>query len=206
VDGTEDQIKVTESRAKLRVNTVNRGFATSVNRLAADFDEDIDYLLLINPDVELAPDAIDQLIAASLAIEAEAIIGGRMMRQDGIIDPTSCLAEPSLWQSAAFAFGLRRWPGCEWFDPDALGGWHRTGIRAVPVLTGAMLLISRRLWQRVGGSMSNTSSMGRMLTSAFERKDCQPPRSSQALRITSIEAARVRPATPSGGSPSYVAR
>ena len=151
VDGTEDEIKVTKSRAKIRVNTVNRGFATSVNRLAADFGEDIDHLLLINPDVELAPDAIDQLIAASLAIEAEAIIGGRMMRHDGIIDPTSCLAEPSLWQSAAFAFGLRRWPGCEWFDPDALGGWHRTGIRAVPVLTGAMLLISRRLWQRVGG-------------------------------------------------------
>jgi hypothetical protein len=151
VDSTEDRVKQTESRAKIRVNTVNRGFGASVNRLAADFGEAVDYLLLINPDVELAPDAIDQLIATSLAIEAEAIVGGRMMQYDGSIDPTTCLAEPSLWQSAAFAFGLRRWPGCKWLDPDALGGWLRTGIRAVPVLTGAMLLISTRLWQRLGG-------------------------------------------------------
>jgi GT2 family glycosyltransferase len=151
VDGTVDVVRRTECCAKIRANPVNRGFAASVNRLAADFGEDIDHLLLINPDVELAPDAIDQLIAASLASEAEAIVGGRMMRHDGSIDPTNCLAEPSLRQSIAFALGLRRWPGCEWLDPDALGGWRRTGIRAVPALTGATLLISRALWHRLGG-------------------------------------------------------
>jgi N-acetylglucosaminyl-diphospho-decaprenol L-rhamnosyltransferase len=151
VAGTVDRVQRTEPCAKIGRNAVNRGFAASVNRLAADFGEEIDYLLLINPDLELAADAIDQLIAASLASEAEAIVGGRTMRHDGSIDPTSCLAEPSLWQSTAFALGLRRWPGCKWLDPDALGAWRQTGIRAVPVLTGAMLLISRRLWQRVGG-------------------------------------------------------
>ena len=151
VDGTVNLVRRTKWRAKIRTNPVNRGFVASVNRLAADFGEEIDHLLLINPDVELAPDAIDQLIAASLASEAEAIVGGRMMRHDGSIDPTNCLAEPSLRQSIAFASGLRRWPGCEWLDPDALGGWCRTGIRAVPVLTGATLLISRPLWHRLGG-------------------------------------------------------
>ncbi len=151
MDGTIDGIRQTEPRAKIRTNTVNRGYAVSANRLAADFGEEVDYLLLVNPDVELAPDAVDQLIAVSLASEKEAIIGGRMMRHDGSMDFTCCLAEPSLRQSVAFAFGLRRWLGCGWLDPDALGGWRRTGIRAVPVLTGAMLLINRRLWERVGG-------------------------------------------------------
>jgi GT2 family glycosyltransferase len=150
-DGTVDLLRRTECRTKIRANPVNRGFAASVNRLAADFDEEIDHLLLVNPDVELAPDAIDQLIAASLASETEAIVGGRMMRSDGSIDPTNCLAEPSLRQSIAFALGLRRWPGCEWLDPDALGGWCRSGIRTVPVLTGATLLINRALWDRLGG-------------------------------------------------------
>jgi len=81
----------------------------------------------------------NQLIAASLASESEAIVGGRMMRYDGSMDPTNCVAVPSLRQSASFALGLRRWPGCEWLDPDALGSGADTGIRAVPVLTGAML-------------------------------------------------------------------
>ncbi|MCA6119989.1 glycosyltransferase [Bradyrhizobium sp. WSM 1738] len=151
LDGTVDIVRGTEHRTNIRTNSINRGFAASVNRLAADFGAEIDHLLLINPDVELAPDAIDQLIAASLASENEAIVGGRMMRVDGSIDPSNCLAEPSLRQSIAFALGLRRWPGCRWIDPDTLGGWHRTGIRAVPVLTGAALLINRVLWDRLGG-------------------------------------------------------
>ncbi|MDI4236861.1 glycosyltransferase [Bradyrhizobium sp. Arg237L] len=151
VDGTADLVRQAECRTKIRANPVNRGFAASVNRLAVDFGEEVDHLLLVNPDVELASDAIDQLIAASLVSEAEAIVGGRMMRHDGSVDPHNCLAEPSLRQSIAFALGLRHWPGGKWLDPDALGGWGRTGIRAVPALTGAMLLISRALWHRLGG-------------------------------------------------------
>jgi hypothetical protein len=151
VDGTVDLVRRTGCRTKITANLVNRGFAASVNRLAADFGEEVDHLLLVNPDVELAADAIDQLIATSLASETEAIVGGRMMRYDGSVDPTNCLAEPSLRQSIAFALGLRRWPCCGWLDPDALGGWCRTGIRTVPVLTGATLLINRALWDRLGG-------------------------------------------------------
>jgi GT2 family glycosyltransferase len=150
-DATVDLIRRFEHRAKVRTNFINRGFAASVNRLAADFCQDIDHLLLINPDAELAPDTIDQLIAASLASEAEAIVGGRMLRDDGSIDRSSCLARPSFRQSLAFALGVRRWPGCNWLDPDELGGWCRAGIRQVPVLTGATLLINRALWDRLGG-------------------------------------------------------
>jgi GT2 family glycosyltransferase len=150
-DGTVDLVRRIEHRTKIKTNFIHRGYAASVNRLAVDFGAEIDHLLLINPDAQLAPDTIDQLIAASLASEAEAIVGGRMMRADGSIDPSSCLAEPSLRQSIAFALGLRRWPGCNWIDPDALGGWCRAGIRAVPVLTGTTLLINRALWDRLGG-------------------------------------------------------
>ena len=112
-----------------------------MNRLVTDFGEEVDHLLLINPDVELAPDAIDQLIAASLASESEAIVGGQMMRFDGSIDPRTALNLAR--QSVAFALGLRRWPGCNGSILMRLAdGAH--WYPGVPVLTGATLLISQR--------------------------------------------------------------
>jgi GT2 family glycosyltransferase len=73
-----------------------------------------------------------------------------MILPDGRLDPTSCLALPSLWHAAAFGLGLSLLHGA-FFDPDSLGGWKREGIREVPALTGGLMLIDAKLWRKLGG-------------------------------------------------------
>ena len=150
-DGTADAARRCGPGTTVRANARNLGFAAAANHLAEDFDGSVDYLLLVNPDVVLAPDAIDQLVAARLASPQEAVIGGRMLRDDGSLDPTSCLAAPSLRQAIAFTLALRRWPFGRWLDPDELGGWSRSDIRSVPALTGALLLVDMASWRELGG-------------------------------------------------------
>lgn len=127
----------------------NIGFAAAVN--AALKGRVCDYVLLLNPDVVLDSDALDRLIALAEENSSKGIWGGRMTRPDGSLDPSSCLAAPTVWQAIGFGIGLGFLGPLRPFDPDSLGGWARTGTREVPVLTGALLLIRHKLWMDTGG-------------------------------------------------------
>ena len=126
-------------------NASNTGFAAAVNQAARLGTGD--YLLLVNPDAELHPGAIDQLLALAARFPAAGLYGGRAITADGRLDPTTCLARPTLWHAIAFATGLSATP----LDPDSLGRWKRDDIRRVPTLTGSMLMIHRDLWTRLSG-------------------------------------------------------
>jgi GT2 family glycosyltransferase len=126
-------------------NTTNIGFAAAVNQAARGVRSD--YLLLVNPDAELRPDAIAQLLTLAARFPTAGLYGGRAVNGSGHLDPTTCLARPTLWHAIAFATGLSATP----LDPDSLGRWPRDDIRRVPTLTGSMLLIHRGLWDRLGG-------------------------------------------------------
>ena len=69
----------------------------------------------------------------------------------GRLNPVSCLAKPTLWHALTFGLGLNLARGVPVLDPDSLGGWRRTGVRAVPVLTAGLILIDAAVWRRLGG-------------------------------------------------------
>jgi len=128
----------------------NVGFARAVNIAAAQATGE--YLLLLNPDTVVHPGAVDALVGLAQACPEAGIYGGRTLRPDGSLDPSSCVGAPSLWSLACFAAGLSTLlPGSRAFDPASPGRRTPDVTRRVDVVTGCLMLVDRRLWERLGG-------------------------------------------------------
>ena len=131
---------------------INSGFAVGC-RTGAEAASG-DWLLFLNPDTTIAPDAIDALLGCSRRHPSAGIVGGRFVHGDGTIDPRSWWGKPSLWSALCFALGLNSLlPGNRLFDPESPRPWTpdpRQETR-VPVVSGALMLVQRRLWDALGG-------------------------------------------------------
>ncbi|SFR72352.1 hypothetical protein SAMN05428970_1347 [Agromyces sp. CF514] len=128
----------------------NLGFARGVNLGARAASGS--WLLLLNPDTVTLPGSLDALLAFAHAHPEYGVYGGRTLRPDGTVDPSSCWGAPTLWSLAMFASmastAFKRSPV---FDPESLGAWPRDTVREVPIVTGCLLLIRRDDWERLGG-------------------------------------------------------
>lgn len=130
----------------------NSGFAAGCAAGAAAASGD--WLLFLNPDTVIAPDAIAALVDCARQHPSAGIIGGRFVHADGTSDPRSCWGRPSPWSALCFALGLTSLlPGNRVFDPESPPPWSGdlAADRAVPVISGAFMLVSRELWDRLGG-------------------------------------------------------
>lgn len=153
-DDTAEHIRRTHPAVELVALDDNIGFGPAANlaaQLAGSRGLDADHVLLVNPDARLEATTIDALVATAAAIGEPAIVGGAAFDGDGRADWTTCLAAPSLWTAVAFGTGLSMARWAPLLDPDALGGWPRTGVRDVPALTAAVLLVDRRAWRDLSG-------------------------------------------------------
>jgi GT2 family glycosyltransferase len=128
----------------------NLGFARAVN-LAAD-NASGEHLLLLNPDATVLPGALEALQRYAVAHPRNGVYGGRTEHTDGSVDTSSSWGRPTLWSMFCYASGLstvfKRNP---LFDPESLGSWNRDTVREVPIVTGALFMVPRDVWRRVGG-------------------------------------------------------
>ena len=128
----------------------NRGFGAACNAVAARCHDP--WILLLNPDTEVLPGAIDAIVRFANDHPEGGVYGGRTLRPDGAVELGSCWGLPSPWSMACFALGasalFRR---NRWLDPESLGRWDRDSAREVGAVTGCLLLISRGVWDRLGG-------------------------------------------------------
>ena len=149
-DGTVALIQARFPEVKLLTPGQNLGFARGVNEAARHADAD--YLLLLNPDTVVVDHAIDVVVDFARKSPAYGLYGGRTLKPDGSLEPSSCWGLPSLWSTAMFACGLstvaRR---NRVLDPESLGGWGRDTVREVGVITGCFLLVRRSVWQQLDG-------------------------------------------------------
>ena len=80
------------------------------------------------------------------------VYGGRTLRPDGGLDPSSCWGAQTPWSALCFATGLSTaFPRHPLLDPESLGGWQRDTVRDVGVVTGCLLLVRRDTWEALGG-------------------------------------------------------
>lgn len=149
-DGSPDAIRDAFPAVRLIESATNLGFGRAVNLAASHAGGD--YLLLLNPDAVVLDRAVAEILTFARRNPACGLYGGRTLRPDGSVDPSSCWGAPSLWSLACFGVGLSTmFHGSRIFDPESLGRWQRDSVREVGVVTGCLLLVSRGLFERLGG-------------------------------------------------------
>ena len=128
----------------------NLGFAAGVNMAARHANAD--YLLLLNPDTIVLDHAVDVVVAFARSHPSHGLYGGRTLKPDGSLEPSSCWGLPTLWSLTMFASGLSTLARRNRFlDPESLGTWPRDSVREVGVITGCFLLVRRTVWDELSG-------------------------------------------------------
>lgn len=138
------------STVRVLQQSVNLGFGRACNLgvLASSGR----YVLLLNPDAIVQPDAIDALADFLELDPTRGLVGGRTLRPDGSLDPSSSWAAPSVWSLFCAAVGLTAaFRRSRLFDPEAMGKWDRLSERDVDIVTGCLLMLSRSTWDLLGG-------------------------------------------------------
>lgn len=149
-DGSADAVAAAFPRAELIRSPGNLGFARANNVVAGRATTE--WLLLLNPDTECHPGAVDNLMAFARAHPQAGIWGGRTVFPDGRLNIASCWARITPWSAFCMAVGLSAaFPRSTLFNPEAMGGWPRDSVRQVDIVSGCFFLIRRDLWTRLGG-------------------------------------------------------
>jgi len=128
----------------------NLGFAAA-NNLAGQYACG-EYLLLLNPDTEIFADSLDALLRFAKVRPEAGIWGGRTVFPNGELNIASCWNRPTILSVTWQAIGLNvLLSNSELFNRESIGGWKRDRPRSVDIIVGCFLLITRSLWNQLGG-------------------------------------------------------
>ena len=127
----------------------NLGFAKSNNRA---FEASVGrHILFLNPDTEVGRGAIAALYAQATKSSDVGVVGARLLNSDGSIQVSSTQAFPNLINQALDADALRRLlPESDLWGTAALMR-DTDEVAEVEVISGACLMISRELFEAIGG-------------------------------------------------------
>jgi GT2 family glycosyltransferase len=149
-DGSAAAIAAEFPELSLDARQDNLGFAGGNNAAAARARGE--YLLLLNPDTVVLDHAIDRLVAFARARPDAGIWGGRTLFGDLSLNPESCWERMTVWNCFCRMAGLTAiFPTSGLFSSERYGGWQRDTERDVDIVQGCFLLITREMWNRLGG-------------------------------------------------------
>ncbi|WP_424968573.1 glycosyltransferase family 2 protein [Dinoroseobacter sp. S375] len=149
-DGSAEAVAEHFPQVELIASDDNLGFAKANNVVAATARTE--WLLLLNPDTEVHPGAIDALLAFAKANPGAGITGGRTVFPDGSLNIASCWMRITPWSAFCMAVGLTAaFRGSALFNPEGMGSWQRDSVREVDIVVGCLLMIRRELWEELGG-------------------------------------------------------
>ena len=149
-DGTPELVRRSHPDVRLLAEPRNLGFAAAVNHGARSTDGE--FLMLLNPDAELQPGALREMLGALAADRRRGAVSPRVVRPDGRLDPACRRQFPSpqvaLWRLVGLSRLRPRSP--------RFGAYNVTHLpsdqpMAVDSGSGACLLIRRPLFDAVGG-------------------------------------------------------
>jgi len=149
-DGSADAVAAKFPDVILVRSEENLGFAAANNAAARLANGE--WLLLLNPDTETHDRAIQNLLSFGKAQPRAGIVGGRTVFADGSLNIASCWNRMTVWSLFCRATGLSRiFARSETFNPEAIGDWKRNSVREVDIVVGCFFLISKVLWDQLGG-------------------------------------------------------
>lgn len=148
-DGSAAAVTAPSLPLEVRPNPGRLGYGASCNRGAGG--STADYLLFLNTDIELQPDALAVAIAWMERREAAdvGIAGIRLYELDGSL-ARSCSRFPTLGTFVVMTLGLDKiWPAG--FRGLQMSEWDHRDTRQVDQTMGAFMMMRRRAFEVIGG-------------------------------------------------------
>ncbi|MCP4357907.1 MAG: glycosyltransferase family 2 protein [Chloroflexi bacterium] len=143
-DDSVPLVKTQFPQVKLIENSKNVGFASANNQAFRQCSGE--YVLLLNPDTKVEPDAV-QLLVDFLDTHPQAgAAGSRLLNSDGTLQP-SCYPLPTLSRELWRMFHLDK---LYYYGQYNMAVWDTVAPREVGMLQGASLLVRRAILQRIG--------------------------------------------------------
>lgn len=147
-DGSPQRAATRRNVALIRTGS-NVGYGAAANRGVAALSDAVGWVIIANPDVEWAPGAVDELLAATKRWESAGSLGPMIMEPDGSLYP-SARRLPSIPMGIGHAVFGWIWPSNPW-----TAGYRQDGVepteRAAEWLSGSCLLVRRSAFEAVGG-------------------------------------------------------
>lgn len=149
-DGSADAIEHRFPEIQLIQSKENLGFAQA-NNIAA-IEAKGKYLLLLNPDTEVLPGAIDELLRFAIENPGARIWGGSTVFSDSSPNPTSCWQQPTVWSLLMQASGLTSLArSSTFFNPERVALPADGSPVQVDIVSGCMLLIELEFFRELHG-------------------------------------------------------
>jgi GT2 family glycosyltransferase len=147
MDGSADMVAERYSGAELIRNPDNRGFARAANQGIASGHAP--WVLLLNPDTVIAPDAIARLVAHLGGLPEHAMVVPQLTDAAGRVQQSAYLF-PSIPVALMFAVGAHHVLPRSRRQRLLLPGYWGASPQDVPWAIGAVMLVRRSAIERVG--------------------------------------------------------
>jgi N-acetylglucosaminyl-diphospho-decaprenol L-rhamnosyltransferase len=128
----------------------NPGYGAAVNSAVRSLGADVEWILVSNPDVVLAPGCIDTLLATALTDERIASVGPCVLGSEGEVYP-SARSVPSLRTGVGHALFVNLWTENPWTRAYRRDAESTAVRRDAGWLSGACLLVRRSAFDELGG-------------------------------------------------------
>ena len=147
-DGVAEKI-VREHGASYLALPQNAGYGGAINAAIATFDDDVEWILVSNPDIVLGEGSLDELVRVG---EADPTIGslGPLVYTDGEIYP-SARTIPSLRTGIGHALFANLWPSNPWSARYHSDNELPPRERDAGWLSGSNVLVRRTAYDAIGG-------------------------------------------------------
>jgi GT2 family glycosyltransferase len=135
---------------KLHALKENLGFGAACNLGALEARGR--YVLMLNPDTVTLGRGVERLVQFADQHPEARMWGGRTLHLDGTLNPASAWAQPTPWSSLSCALGFAsKFPNSAVFNPEGYGGWDRSSVREVEIVSGCFMLLETDLWNDLEG-------------------------------------------------------
>lgn len=132
-----------DPRLRFIANPDNPGFAAACNQGAAA--SSAPWLAFVNPDCMVGADSFEAMLAHAAALGGEALVGADLVDEDGVRDGAARRRDPDF--AAMLRGPLRAGRG----RPLDLALDEGAALQRVDAVSGALMLLPRALFERIGG-------------------------------------------------------
>ena len=151
-DGTMEIVQrhaTRDTRVHFIANPDNPGFGVACNQGAADLPRSngVHWLAFVNPDCLVEADTLARLRAHAVASNREVVLGADLVDETGVRDAAARRRDPDFGSMLASLLGSTAAAGTQL----GVAVDETRTLQVVDAVSGALMLVSRALFERLGG-------------------------------------------------------